>query len=174
MHSQPNAEALWAYLWTIMEIPSLASIFVDYQRTITFQISGDQDPAPQIAELNFLYTRLCENNCDVLFWKQCLFYLQSLTHGTLFLPLSFSSIYTSLILPRMLYILLFRWNSLGKLTPLMPLTILAFYVGINLLSEKRTLSSNSSCKVRVLLSSKREKRKITKAKKMAMLIKQIK
>ena len=68
---------------------------------------------------------------------------------TLFLPLFFSSIYTSLILPRMLYILLFRWNSLGRLTLLMLLSILVFYVGINLLSGKRTLSSNSSCKVRV-------------------------
>ena len=67
MHSQPNAEALWAYIWTIMEISSLASIFADYQRTITFQISSDQDPALQIAELNFFYTRLCENNCNVLF-----------------------------------------------------------------------------------------------------------
>jgi len=43
---------------------------------------------------------------------------------------------------------------------------------INPLSEKRT--SSSSHKVRVVLSSKRGKRKITKAEKIIMLIKQIK
>jgi len=74
----------------------------------------------------------------------------------------------------MLYVLLFTQNPLGRLTPLMLLTILAFHVGINPLSGKRTSSSNSSCKVRALLSSKRGKRKITKVKKMAILIKQMK
>jgi len=39
-----------------------------------------------------------------------------------------------------------------------------FHIGINLLSGKRTPSSNSSYKVKVLLSSKREKRRVTKAK----------
>jgi len=56
----------------------------------------------------------------------------------------------------------------------MSLAILAFYVKINLLSGKITSGSNSSCKVRALLSSKREKIKITKTKRMAMLTKQIK
>jgi len=73
-----------------------------------------------------------------------------------------------------MYVLLFRWNFPCRLTPLMPLAILAFYIGINLLSGKRTLSSNNSCKVRVLLSSKREKRKITETKNVAMLTKQMK
>jgi len=54
------------------------------------------------------------------------------------------------------------------------LAILAFHVEINLLSGKRTPSSNNSCKVRALLSSKREKRKITKAKRVAILTKQMK
>jgi len=56
----------------------------------------------------------------------------------------------------------------------MLLTILALHVGINLLSGKITPSSNNSCKVRALLSSKRGKRKITKAKRIAMLIKHMK
>ena len=89
-----------------------------------------------------------------LFWKQQLSYLQSLTYGTLFLPLSFP-----LILSGMLYILLFRQNSLDGLTPLISHAILAFYMRINFLSKKRTPSSNSSCKVRAIFSSKREKKK---------------
>jgi len=56
----------------------------------------------------------------------------------------------------------------------MLLAILVFHMVINFLSGKKTPSSNSSCKVRALLSSKREKRKITKTKRVAMLIKQIK
>jgi len=53
-------------------------------------------------------------------------------------------------------------------------TILAFHIEINLLSGKRTSSSNSSCKVRVLLSSKREKRRVTEAKNIVMSTKQMK
>jgi len=30
IHGQPNAKALWAYLWTLMETSSSASIFADY------------------------------------------------------------------------------------------------------------------------------------------------
>ena len=41
MYSQPNAEIFWAHLWTFMEIPGLASVFTNYQRTITFQISDN-------------------------------------------------------------------------------------------------------------------------------------
>jgi len=81
MHSQPNIEALWAYLWTIIEIPSLASIFADYQRTITFQIFGDQDPASEIAELDFLYTRLCENNCNLPFVLKAMTLLFTIPHS---------------------------------------------------------------------------------------------
>jgi len=47
-------------------------------------------------------------------------------------------------------------------------------MGINSLSGKRTPSSNSSCEVRALLNSKRGKRKITEAKRVAMLTKQMK
>jgi len=45
MHGQLNAGALWTYLWTLIETPGLASVFADYQRTIIFQISSNQDPA---------------------------------------------------------------------------------------------------------------------------------
>jgi len=47
-------------------------------------------------------------------------------------------------------------------------------MGINLLSGKRTPSSNSSCEVKVLLSNKREKIKVTEAKRVVMFTKQIK
>ena len=56
----------------------------------------------------------------------------------------------------------------------MLLAILAFHIVINYLSRKKTPSSSSSCKVRVLLSSKRGKRRVTKIKKVVMLTKQIK
>jgi len=56
----------------------------------------------------------------------------------------------------------------------MLLTILAFHIVINSLSGKKTPNSNSSCKVRALLSSKRGKIKITKAKRVTILIKQMK
>ena len=74
----------------------------------------------------------------------------------------------------MLYVLLFRQNSLDRLTLLMLLAILASHMEINSLSGKKTPSSNSSCEVKVLLSSKKEKRKVTEAKRVAMLTKQMK
>ena len=54
-----------------------------------------------------------------------------------------------------------------------------FHMRTNYLSEKRTLSSNtckssSSCRMRVLLNNKREKRRITKIKRVVMLTKQMK
>ena len=30
MHNQPNAEALWAYLWTLTGTPNLMSVFSKY------------------------------------------------------------------------------------------------------------------------------------------------
>jgi len=45
---------------------------------------------------------------------------------------------------------------------------------INPFSGKKTPSSNNSYKVRAFLNSKRRKRKITEAKRIVMLIKQIK
>jgi len=46
MHGQPNAETLWAHLWTLIEISGPALIFADYQKTIIFQISSNQDFVP--------------------------------------------------------------------------------------------------------------------------------
>jgi len=65
-----------------------------------------------------------------------------------------------------------RQNSLDKLILLILSATLTFHVGINYLSGKRTLSS--SYKMRVFLSSKRGKRRITEIKRIAMSTKQIK
>ena len=65
MHGKENAESLWNYLHDKYGSPGPASVFADYQRTRHFQISGNSDPAPQIAELNTLYTRLEGNKCNV-------------------------------------------------------------------------------------------------------------
>jgi len=56
----------------------------------------------------------------------------------------------------------------------MLLAILVSHKWINPLSGERTPSSNNSYKVKALLSSKKEKRKITEAKRVAILTKQIK
>jgi len=66
MHGKENAESLWNYLHNKYSSPGPASVFVDYQCTRHFQISGNSDPAPQIAELDTLYTWLEENKCNVL------------------------------------------------------------------------------------------------------------
>jgi len=65
MHRKENTESLWNYLRDKYSSPGPASVFVDYQCTRHFQISGNSDSAPQIAELNTLYTRLEENKCNV-------------------------------------------------------------------------------------------------------------
>ena len=109
-----------------------------------------------------------------LFWKQWLFYLQSLTYRILFLPLSSLFIYLSPILLGMLYILLSRQNSLGKL--ILP-TTLAFYMEMNYFSRKKTLNNSiyknsNNYRMRVLLSNKIKR--ITKIKKITTFTKQIK
>ena len=65
MHGKENAKSLWNYLRDKYSSPGPASVFADYQRTRHFQISGNSDPAPQIAELDTLYTRLKGNKCNV-------------------------------------------------------------------------------------------------------------
>jgi len=82
IHSQPNAEALWAYLWTLIETASLVSVFADCQRTITFQISSDQDFASQITEFDFLCIRLYRNNCNIPLFLQIDDLLNFLTQST--------------------------------------------------------------------------------------------
>ena len=81
IHDQPNTEALWAYLWTLMGMPGLAPIFADYQRTIMFQISDDQDSTFQIAKLDFFYTRLYGNDCDVLFALRTMILLFAISYS---------------------------------------------------------------------------------------------
>jgi len=109
-----------------------------------------------------------------LFWEQWLFYLQSLTYRILFLPLSSLFIYLSPILLGILYILLSRQNSLGKL--ILP-TTLAFYMEMNYFSRKKTFNNSiyknsNNYRMRVLLSNKRKR--ITKIKKITTFTKQIK
>ena len=65
MHRKENAESLWNYLCNKYGSSGPASVFADYQHTRYFPISGNSDPAPQIAELDTLYTRLEGNKCNV-------------------------------------------------------------------------------------------------------------
>jgi len=65
MHGKTSAEFLWNYLYNKYGSPGPTAVFADYQHTRHFQISGNSNPAPQIAELNTLYTRLERNKCDV-------------------------------------------------------------------------------------------------------------
>ena len=81
MYNQPNTKALQAHSQTLMEISGPASIFADYQRTITFQISGNQDPASQIAELDSLETKLHGNNCDIPFVLILITLLSAIPHS---------------------------------------------------------------------------------------------
>ena len=66
MHGKETTESLQNYLHDKYGSPGPVSVFADYQHTRHFQISGNSDPAPQIAELNTLYTRLEGNKCNVL------------------------------------------------------------------------------------------------------------
>jgi len=66
MHGKENAKSLWNYLCDKYGSPGPASVFADYQHTRHFQISGNSNPASQIAELDTLYIRLEKNKCNVL------------------------------------------------------------------------------------------------------------
>jgi len=65
MHGKENVESLWNYLHNKYSSLGPVSVFADYQRTRYFQISGNSDLAPQIAELDTLYTRLEGNKYNV-------------------------------------------------------------------------------------------------------------
>ena len=122
----------------------------------------------------FIWNSVGTITMSFLFWEQWLFYLQSLTYRILFLPLSSLFIYLSPILLGMLYILLSRQNSLGKL--ILP-TTLAFYMEMNYFSRKKTLNNSiyknsNNYRMRVLLSNKIKR--ITKIKKITTFTKQIK
>ena len=122
--------------------------------------------------------KLYGNNCDISSVLRVTTLLSTISYSWNSISVSLLSSYIFISnLFRMLYILLFKQNSLDRL--LMPPTTLAFYARRNLFSRKRTLSNNnsnayknsSSCKVRVLLNSKRE---ITEVEKIVTLTKQIK
>ena len=81
IYGQPNAKTFQAYFQTLIEMSSPALIFTDYQRTIMFQISSDQDPAPQIAELDSLYIRLHENDYNVLSTLRVITLLSIISHS---------------------------------------------------------------------------------------------
>ena len=87
MHGKENAESLWNYLHNKYGFSGLAFVFADYQHTRHFQISGNSDPAPQIAELDTLYTRLEGNKCNVPFLIRAITLL-SLNLGITWPPLS--------------------------------------------------------------------------------------
>ena len=96
MYGQPNVKALWAYLWTLIETPSPVLIFANYQRTIIFQISSDQDFTSQIAELDFLNMRLYGNDCDVFSVLRAMIFLSMISHLWKFIPVSILSSYMSM------------------------------------------------------------------------------
>jgi len=90
MHGKENAESIWNYLCNKYGSPGPASVFADYQHTRHFQISGNSNPAPQIAELDTLYTRLKRNKCNIL----------SLIHAMMLLsaiPQSWDNLATSIL-----------------------------------------------------------------------------
>jgi len=53
-----------------MEISNLILVFANYQRTVMFQISSNQNPTSQIVELDSLYMRLHRNNYDISLFLQ--------------------------------------------------------------------------------------------------------
>jgi len=65
-----------------MAISSLVLIFANYQRTIIFQISSNQNFVSQITKLNFSYIRLYKNNCNITLSLQIDKLLNSLTQST--------------------------------------------------------------------------------------------
>jgi len=65
IYGKENTESLWNYLCNKYGSSGPASVYVDYQYTRHFQISGNSNPAPQIIELNTLYAMLKRNKCNV-------------------------------------------------------------------------------------------------------------
>jgi len=115
------------------------------------------------------------NNCNILSILRIMTLLFVISHLWDFISilLLFSYIYISNL--RVLYILPFKQNFLCKLILQMLSAILAFYVRTNHLSRKKILNSSipknsNSYRIRVLLSSKREKRRITKVKNIIVFV----
>ena len=117
IYGQPNAKTFQAYFQTLIEMSGSASIFTDYQRTIMFQISSDQDPAPQIAELDSFYIRLHENDYNVLSALGVITLLSTISHSQnsisasiLFSHISISNL-TWDIVHSAVQTKLFRWTN---------------------------------------------------------------
>ena len=66
VYRKTSAEFLWNYLYNKYGSSGPAAVFIDYQCTRHFQISGNSNSASQIAELNTFNTRLERNYCNVL------------------------------------------------------------------------------------------------------------
>jgi len=81
MYIQSNTKTLWAHLQTFMKTSGLVLVFTNYQRIVIFQISSDQNSAPQIAKSNSSYIRLYGNNCDISLFLQIDSSLNSLTQS---------------------------------------------------------------------------------------------
>ena len=63
------------------ETSGLVLVFTNYQRIVIFQISSDQNSAPQIAKSDSSYIRLHGNNCDIPLFLQIDNSLNSLTQS---------------------------------------------------------------------------------------------
>jgi len=81
IYSQSNAEALWAHLQTFIRISGPVLIFTNYQRTVMFQISYNQNLAFQITEPDSSYMRLYRNNYNISLFLQIDNLLNSLTQS---------------------------------------------------------------------------------------------
>ena len=79
-----------------MGISGPVSIFADYQKTFTFQISSDWNPTFQIAKLDSLYMRLHSNNCDVSSVLRAMTLLSAIPHLWDSISASILSSYTSI------------------------------------------------------------------------------
>ena len=157
MHRKENAEFLWNYLHDKYSSPGPASVFADYQHTRHFQISGNSDPAPQIAELDTLYTRLEGNKCNVPFLIRAITLL-SLNLGITWPPLSLLPRPCS---PSWLRIL---WAQLSSLSssedqPVLILLVTQVFLKMIVLPLGRRIpriSSSSSSHKKIPPSSKRK------------------
>jgi len=90
MHGKENAESLWNYLCDKYGSSGPVSVFADYQHTRHFQISRNSDPAPQIAELDTLYTRLERNKCNVPSFIRAMTLLSAIPVKTLDLTVEYT------------------------------------------------------------------------------------
>ena len=87
---------LFGLIFRLMRTPGPVLIFADYQRTITFQISSDWNPTFQVTELDFLYTRLCRNDYNILSVLRTITLLSAIPHSWDSISASIYSSHTSI------------------------------------------------------------------------------